>query len=241
MHLCLVCKSRHGFQALISAPLNGHGLLKCLLRTTRLSRGLQDELSSGQGEEEEAGKGWRKTAMQLINIRGTCSSSNCTALCCKLQAFVSPQVECFFQTLSLLHIWVQFSTCPLSENQFLLFSSALFLQLCEQTRAKGLHCPSPDPSKTTNGSYQLTPPCHPGGRGRKTGQAAPVWLCFLGSVRQSWQLFSHLKPELFTRALGECVHSTGGWEERRGESCCFSTSASNQSPEITAMVFGLWS
>lgn len=49
MHLCLVCKSRHGFQALISVPLNGHGLSKCLLRTTRLSRGLQDELSSGQG------------------------------------------------------------------------------------------------------------------------------------------------------------------------------------------------
>lgn len=99
-------------------------------------------------------------------------------LCCKLQTFVSPQVECFFQTLSLLHIWVQFSACPLSENQFLLLSSALFLQLCEQTRARGLHCPSPDPSKTTNGSYQLTPPCHPGGRGWKTGQAAPAWMCF---------------------------------------------------------------
>ena len=64
---------------------------------------------------------------------------------------------------------------------------------------------------------------------------------FLGSVCQSRQFFSHLKPELFTRALGECVRSTGGWEERRRESCCFSTSASNQSPEITAMVYGLWS
>lgn len=85
------------------------------------------------------------------------------------------------------------------------------------------------------------PLCRPERKGRKTGQAASARMCSLGSVCQSWQLFSHLKPELFTRALGEYVHSTGGWEERRGESCCFSTSASNQSPEITAMVYGLWS
>lgn len=189
----------------------------------------------GRGEDGE------RQLCNWLTLEGLAQVQIARPLCCKLQTFVSPQVECFFQTLSLLHIWVQFSACPLSENQFLLLSSALFLQLCEQTRVKGLHCPSPDPSKTTNGSYQLTPPCHPGGRGRKTGQAAPVRMCFLGSVCQSWQLFSHLKPELFTRALGECVRSTGGWEERRGESCCFSTSASNQSPEITAMVYGLWS
>ncbi|KAM7369729.1 hypothetical protein PAMP_011031 [Pampus punctatissimus] len=30
--------------------------------------------------------------------------------------------------------------------------------LCEQTRTRGLHCPSPDPNEKTNGSYQLTPP-----------------------------------------------------------------------------------
>lgn len=71
--------------------------------------------------------------------------------------------------------------------------------------------------------------------------AAPLRMCFPGSVCQSWQLFSHLMSELFTRALGECLHSTGGWEERRGEHCCFPTSASNQSPKITAMVYGLWS
>ena len=48
-------KSTH-VGALISVPLNGHGLLKCLYRTPRLSRGLWAELCSGQGEEEEAGE-----------------------------------------------------------------------------------------------------------------------------------------------------------------------------------------
>lgn len=43
------------------------------------------------------------------------------------------------------------------------------------------------------------------------------------------------------RTLGECMRSTREWEQWRGESCCFSTSASNQSLEITAMVYGLWS
>lgn len=90
-------------------------------------------------------------------------------------------------------------------------------------------------------TYQLTPPCHPGRRGRKTGRVAPARMCFWAVSANCGNFFPHLKPELFTRALGECMRCTGGWEEWRRESCCFSTSASNQSPEITAMVYGLWS
>ena len=74
-------KSMHAVQVLISAPLNGHVLLKCLYVTTCLSRGLR--AGSGQRGGEGGGGGGRrgrwKTAMQLINIRRTCSSSNCTA------------------------------------------------------------------------------------------------------------------------------------------------------------------
>lgn len=160
-------------------PLNGHGLLKCLHRTTCLSRGLQDEFGTVGGGGGRGGDGERQLC-NWLTLEGLAQVQIARPLCCKLQTFVSPQVECFFQTLSLLHIWVQFSACPLSENQFLLLSSALFLQLCEQTRAKGLRCPSPDPSKTTNGSYQLTPPCHPGGRGRKNRPSRPSTDVFSG-------------------------------------------------------------
>lgn len=94
----------------------------------------------------------------------------------------------------------------------------------------GLHRPSADPSKSTNGSYLLTPPHHPGGN----------WPTRLPITAT---LFSHLKPELFTRALGEGLQRTGGWEEeRRGETPPPPpplTSASNQSAEITAAVCGL--
>lgn len=56
------CKSMHVgdfVEALISMPLNGHGLLKCLYGTARLSRGLRVESCSGQGEEEEEEAGER--------------------------------------------------------------------------------------------------------------------------------------------------------------------------------------
>lgn len=43
-----------GVQVLTPTSLNGQGLLKYLYRSTGLLGGLQDELSSGQGEEEGA-------------------------------------------------------------------------------------------------------------------------------------------------------------------------------------------
>ena len=52
VRLCLR-KSMHAVQVLISAPLNGHVLLKCLYMTTCLSRGLR----AGSGQRGGGGGG----------------------------------------------------------------------------------------------------------------------------------------------------------------------------------------
>lgn len=162
-----MCNIIQEIQAFIPMPLNDTAYLNAFTGPLVCQKAswiswVQDIWGRRKRRQGEDGE---RQLCNWLTLEGLAQVQIARPWCCKLQTFVSPQVESFFQTLSLLHIWVQFSACPLSENQFLLLSFALFLQLCEQTRAKGLHCPSPDPSKTTNGSYQLTPPCHPGERG----------------------------------------------------------------------------
>lgn len=217
------------------------GLLKYLNKTTCLSKGLQDELSSGQ-EEEEQKREWWKTAMQLINMRRPCTSSNCTALSSKLQTFFPPQVECFFQALSLLHIWVQFSACPLWKSipppLLCPFPPALWTN---QGEGITLSLPS---SKQDNKWFLSTDTPLPSRRKR---QRKPSKLPGYGCA--FWALSANRGNSFYTWSLSylrepwenACTAPEGGKKGGERGSWCFSTSASNQSPEITATVYGLWS
>lgn len=200
-------------------------------------------MSSVQHRRRRQGEDGERQLCNWLTLEGLAQVQIAQPLCCKLQTFVSPQVECFFQTLSLLHIWVQFSACPLSENQFLHLSSAVSLQLCEQTRAKGLRCPSPVPSKTTNVSYQLTTPLPSRRKRQRKPSKLPQYRCVFwvlsvnrGNSFHTWSLSYLQEPWENLRTAPE-----GGKKGGERENCCFSTSASNQSPEITAAVYGLWS
>lgn len=67
---------------------------------------------------------------------------------------------------------------------------------------------------------------------------------FLSSVCQALAaLFPHLKSPSYLWKPWENTSNAqeGGKRWKGGESCSFSTSASNQSPEITVVVYGLWS
>lgn len=139
-------------------------------------------LRTGGGGGRENGE---RQLCNWLTLEGLAQVQIVQALCCKHQTFVSPQVECFFQTLSLLHIWVQFSACPHSENQFLLPSSALlFSSSFEHRPGRGDYTVPPQIQARQQMvliNWHPPPPNrlrHPRRRGRKTGQATSARMCF---------------------------------------------------------------